>query len=69
ISALGADKSVVAPLAETIKNINEANQSLVSAARERLTVAATHNQQYDALRKAQEEFTKAANEPMLDAQT
>ncbi|CAL80274.1 putative methyl-accepting chemotaxis receptor/sensory transducer [Bradyrhizobium sp. ORS 278] len=69
ISALGAEKSVVAPLAETIKNINEANQSLVSAARERLAVAAMHNQQYDALRKAQEEFTKAANEPMLDAQT
>ncbi|BAM86799.1 methyl-accepting chemotaxis receptor/sensory transducer [Bradyrhizobium oligotrophicum S58] len=69
ISALGAEKSVVAPLAETIKNINEANQSLVSAARERLTVAATHNQQYDALRKAQAEFTTAANEPMLDAQT
>ncbi|MGJ5202400.1 methyl-accepting chemotaxis protein [Bradyrhizobium sp. HKCCYLR20261] len=69
ISALGAEKSVIAPLAETIKNINEANQSLVSAARERLAVAATHNKQYDSLRKAQDEFTKAANEPMLDAQT
>ncbi|MGJ5175983.1 methyl-accepting chemotaxis protein [Bradyrhizobium oligotrophicum] len=69
ISALGAEKSVVAPLAETIKNINEANQSLVSAARERLAVAAMHNQQYDALRKAQAEFTVAASEPMLDAQT
>ncbi|WP_315778418.1 MULTISPECIES: HAMP domain-containing methyl-accepting chemotaxis protein [unclassified Bradyrhizobium] len=69
ISALGAAKSVVAPLAETIKNINEANQSLVSAARERLEVAALHNKQYDALRKAQADFTAAANEPMLDAQT
>ncbi|UFZ03018.1 methyl-accepting chemotaxis protein [Bradyrhizobium ontarionense] len=69
ISALGADKSVVAPLAETIKNINEANQSLVSAARERLETAAAHKKQYDALRQAQAEFTAAANEPMLDAQT
>ncbi|WP_316165572.1 MULTISPECIES: methyl-accepting chemotaxis protein [unclassified Bradyrhizobium] len=69
ISTLGAAKSVVAPLAETIKNINEANQSLVSAARERLEVAALHNKQYDALRKAQADFTAAANEPMLDAQT
>ncbi|MGJ5024946.1 methyl-accepting chemotaxis protein [Bradyrhizobium oligotrophicum] len=69
ISALGAAKSVVAPLAETIKNINEANQSLVSAARERLDVAALHNKQYDAVRKAQADFTAAANEPMLDAQT
>jgi len=69
ITALGADKSVVAPLAETIKNINEANQSLVSAARERLEVAAAHKKQYDALRRAQGEFTAAASEPMLDAQT
>jgi len=69
ITALGAEKSVVAPLAETIKNINEANQSLVSAARERLEAAAAHKKQYDQLRQAQSEFTSAANEPMLDAQT
>jgi methyl-accepting chemotaxis protein len=69
ISTLGADKSVVGPLAETIKNINDANQSLVSAARERLEVAALHNKQYDALRSAQADFTTAASAPMLDAQT
>ncbi|WP_316174102.1 MULTISPECIES: HAMP domain-containing methyl-accepting chemotaxis protein [unclassified Bradyrhizobium] len=69
IATLGADKSVVAPLAETIKNISEANQSLVSAARERLEVTATHNKQYDALRRAQADFTAAASAPMLDAQT
>src|SRR5467141_1957945 len=36
IIELGADKAVVSALSETIKNINEATQSLVSAARERL---------------------------------
>ncbi len=40
IAELGADKSVMGPLTETIKNINEANQSLVSAARERLAAVA-----------------------------
>ncbi|MGJ4945924.1 methyl-accepting chemotaxis protein [Bradyrhizobium sp. HKCCYLS1011] len=69
IASLGADKSVLGPLAETIKNINEANQSLVSAARERLEAVAAHNRQYDALRRAQADFTEAASAPMLDAQT
>ena len=69
IASLGADKSVMAQLAETIKNINEANQSLVSAARERLAAAATHQKVYTALRQAQAAFTAAASAPMLDAQT
>ena len=47
---LGADKEVASALGETIKSINEATQSLVSAARERLSAAAQHNKQYDALR-------------------
>ncbi|MGC2084295.1 MAG: HAMP domain-containing methyl-accepting chemotaxis protein [Bradyrhizobium sp.] len=69
IAGLGADKSVMGPLTETIKNINEANQSLVSAARERLVAVANHQKIYDALRKAQAAFTVAASAPMLDAQT
>jgi len=69
IASLGADKNVVAALTETIKSINEANQSLVSAARERLETVATHQTLYNALRHAQREFTAAASAPMLDAQT
>jgi methyl-accepting chemotaxis protein len=69
IIELGADKTVVSALNETIKNINEAAQSLASAARERLDVAALHDKQYDALRAAQAAFTAAASPAMLDAQT
>ena len=69
IIELGADKTVVSALNETIKNINEAAQSLASAARERLDVAALHEKQYDALRTAQGAFVGAASPAMLDAQT
>jgi len=69
IASLGADKSVMGPLTETIKNIDEANQSLVSAARERLQAMAAHQKLYEALRQMQAAFTAAASAPMLDAQT
>jgi methyl-accepting chemotaxis protein len=69
IIELGADKQVVAALSETIKSINEAAQSLVSAARERLTLSAEHDKQYDAVRGAQGAFLGAANPVMMDAQT
>ena len=69
IIELGADKTIVSALNETIKNINEAAQSLASAARERLDVAALHDKQYDALRDAQGVFVAAAGPAMLDAQT
>ena len=69
IIELGADKAVVSALNETMKNINDAAQSLSSAARERLDVAALHDKQYDALRAAQAAFTAAASPAMLDAQT
>jgi methyl-accepting chemotaxis protein len=69
IIELGADKTVVSALNETMKNINDAAQSLASAARERLDVAALHDKQYDALRVAQAAFTAAASPAMLDAQT
>ncbi len=68
ITELGADKPVVSALSETIKNINDATQSLVSAAHERLAVAALHDKQYDALRAAQAAFVTAAASPMMDAQ-
>jgi methyl-accepting chemotaxis protein len=68
IIELGADKAVVSALGETIKNINEATQSLVSAARERLEVSAEHEKQYDALRGAHAEFVAAANPVMMEVQ-
>ncbi|WP_027573337.1 methyl-accepting chemotaxis protein [Bradyrhizobium sp. WSM1743] len=69
IIELGADKSVVSGLSDTMKSINEAAQSLAKAARERLDIAALHEKQYDALRNAQGAFVGAASPAMLDAQT
>ena len=68
ITELGADKSVVAALGATIKNIDEATQSLASASRERLEAVALHDKQYDALRRAQIGFVAASSPAMLDAQ-
>jgi methyl-accepting chemotaxis protein len=69
IIELGADKQIVSALGETVKNIDEATKSLVSAARERLDTAALHEKQYEALRTAQQSFVGATNPAMLDAQT
>ncbi len=69
IIELGADKTIVDSLRETVKNIGEATDSLVSAAREQLDAAAQHNRTYDALRSAQAAFVAAATPLMLDAQT
>jgi methyl-accepting chemotaxis protein len=69
IIEMGADKTVVAALTETVKNIDDMIKSLGSAARERLDVAALHDKQYDALRDAQAAFVAAAGPAMLDAQT
>ena len=68
IIELGADKTVVANLTETIKNIDDMIKSLGSAARQRLEAVAQHRRQYDVLRKAQGDFVAAANPAMLDAQ-
>ena len=65
---LGADKTVVAALGETVKNINDTINSLDSAARERLEAAALHDKQFKALREAQAGFAAAASPAMLDAQ-
>jgi methyl-accepting chemotaxis protein len=66
---LGADKTVVANLTETVKSIDEMIKSLGGAARERLEAAAQHDKQYDALRSAQASFVAAAAPAMMDAQT
>jgi methyl-accepting chemotaxis protein len=68
IIELGADKTIVAALNETVKNIDDTIKSLGTAARERLQVAAQHDKQYDALRDAQASFVAAASPAMMDAQ-
>jgi HAMP domain-containing protein len=65
---LGADKTVVAALSETVKNIDDTINSLGAAARERLAAAADHEKLYDALRSAQTTFTAVARPAMTDAQ-
>ncbi|WP_426437553.1 methyl-accepting chemotaxis protein [Bradyrhizobium genosp. P] len=69
IIELGADKTVVSALQENVKNTDDATTSLISAARERLGIAALRDKQYTTLRKAQAAFVSAANPAMLDAQT
>jgi methyl-accepting chemotaxis protein len=69
IIELGADKTVVANLTETVKNIEDMIESLGSAARERLEVAALHEKQYTTLRKAQTDFVAASAPAMMDAQS
>ncbi|WP_426611920.1 methyl-accepting chemotaxis protein [Bradyrhizobium sp. McL0616] len=69
IIELGADQQTATALRDTVKSIDEATQSLVSAARERLDTGALHDKQYEALRKAQLAFVGAAGPAMLDAQT
>jgi methyl-accepting chemotaxis protein len=69
IIELGADKTIVAALTETVKNIDDVIQSLGSAARERLETAALHDRQYNALRKVQTDFVAASAPAMMDAQS
>src|ERR1700751_2362500 len=69
IIELAEDRATVSALSETIKNIGEATESLINAARERLVAAAQHEKLYDALRAAQGAFVAAAGPAMLDAQT
>jgi methyl-accepting chemotaxis protein len=69
IIELGADKTVVAALGETVKNIDDTIKSLGAAATERLEAAAQHEKLYHALRKAQSGFAAAAGPALIDAQT
>jgi len=68
IIELGADKAVVSALSETVKNIDDTIKSLGAAAKERLDAGAVHEQQYEALRKAQAAFVAASGPAMMDAQ-
>jgi methyl-accepting chemotaxis protein len=68
IIELGADKTIVEALSETVGKIDNAIGNLSAAARERLQARAQHEKQYDALRKAQANFTAAAGPAMMDAQ-
>jgi methyl-accepting chemotaxis protein len=65
---LGADKTVVAALSETVKDIDDTSKSLAAAARERLAAAREHDKQYNALRHAQTTFAAIARPAMTDAQ-
>jgi methyl-accepting chemotaxis protein len=69
IIELGADKTVVAALRETVKNIEDTIRSLGAAATERLEAAAQHEKLYHELRKAQARFVAAASPALIDAQT
>jgi len=69
IIELGADKTVVAALGETVKSIDDAIKSMGAAARERLEAAAQHETLYHALRKAQSGFVAAAGPALIDAHT
>src|SRR6201994_4889207 len=66
---LSTDRAAVSALSETIKNFDEATESLIKAARERLGAAAQHDKRFDAMRAAQAAFVAAASPAMLDAQT
>src|SRR5262249_49348978 len=66
---LGADKTVVAALTETVKNIEDITKSRGPAARERLEAQAQHDKKYEVLRKAQGEFVTTAIPEMVDAQS
>jgi methyl-accepting chemotaxis protein len=68
VIALGADKTIVSNLTETVKNIDDMTKSLASAARERLEAAAQHDKKYEALRKAQADFVNTSIPVMVDAQ-
>jgi methyl-accepting chemotaxis protein len=69
IIELGADKTVVAALGETVKNIDDTITSLRSAARERLEAAAQHDKRFKELREVQAAFVAAANPAMMDARS
>ncbi len=68
IRELGADASVVAALSENVKNIEDAINSLASAAKERLDLAARRRQAYLQVQNGRAAFTAAAGPAMMSAQ-
>ena len=63
ITELGADKAVVAALAETVKNIDDMIKSLGNAARERLEAGAQHEKLYGAVRSGAGGFRQGRRLP------
>jgi methyl-accepting chemotaxis protein len=68
IAKLGADKTVVAALSETVKNIEDTIRSLGAAAQERLDAAAQHQKLYEELREAETLFVSMSAPALMDAQ-
>jgi methyl-accepting chemotaxis protein len=68
IIELGADKTVVAALNETVKSIEDMIKSLGSAAQQRLDAKAQHRKRYDELREAQAGFVAVSGPAMMDVQ-
>ncbi|MCG6206552.1 methyl-accepting chemotaxis protein [Rhodopseudomonas sp. HC1] len=69
LTSYGSDKTVVAAMSETLRNISDTIRSLGAAAQERLDLAQAHNKVYDSLRQSHDEFIAVANPAMLNAQT
>ncbi|MDB5566837.1 MAG: chemotaxis protein [Tardiphaga sp.] len=68
IAKLGADKTVVAALSDTVKNIEDTIRSLGAAAQERLDAAAQHQKLYEELREAETLFVSMSAPALMDAQ-
>ena len=69
IEELGADKTVVSQLEETLKGIDDTIQSLGSAAKERLDAASQREKLYEALIAAHTAFSTTADPAMESART
>ena len=68
IAKLGADKTVVASLAESVKNIEDTIRSLGAATQEKIDAGVQHLKLYDAIRVAADNFVKKAAPSIADAQ-
>jgi methyl-accepting chemotaxis protein len=69
ITSLGADRSVVAALEETVKSIDDTITSLANAAKERLDIVAERERLYELLRVAHSHFLESAGPEMMEVQT
>jgi HAMP domain-containing protein len=69
IAKLGADKTVVTALGESVKNIEDTIRSLGAATQEKIDAATQHEKLYNAVRAAAENFVNKAAPSIADAQT
>jgi methyl-accepting chemotaxis protein len=68
IAKLGADKTVVAALGDSVKNIEDTIRSLGAATQEKIDVAVQHEKLYNAIRAAADNFVRKAAPAITDAQ-